>query len=230
MGDDRALSRDAHVIVTAHQPNFLPSTSIIRKCLNADAVIWLDEVQYTPGGWTNRNRMPDGSWLTVPVETGAGFQKMNRVRLSDHRRWRHRAVKTLQQQYAGAPWLGYLCPVLERPHRLLVGLNVALLHEVFRAYGVAPEFLFQSHLDGGHAVQAVSDDADELLPISERLAMMVAEAGGTTYLAGPSARNYMSEEPFAALGIQVDYWTGGSNDCVLTDLARRRTRAMRVAL
>jgi hypothetical protein len=90
--------------------------------------------------------------------------------------------------------------------------------------------MFQSHLDGGHAVQAVSEDRDELLSISERLAMMVAEAGGDTYLSGPSGRGYLDEQPFTRLGIHVDYWPGGTNDCVLTDLAKRRSRSMRVAL
>ncbi len=236
MVDDQPVPRHAGryrhgvTVVTAHQSNFLPGASIIHKCLSADVCIWLDEVQYTPGGWTNRNRMPDGSWLTVPVQTGAGFMPINRVRIADEP-WRRQTVKTLKQHYGWQDWLHHICDIIERPHKLLVGLNVALLQEAFRAYGVAPEFAFQSHMDDDHPVPIVSDNAHDLRPISGRLARMVAELGGTTYLSGPSGHGYLDEAPFAARGITVDYWQWDRpNVCVLTDLASRRTRRLRVAL
>ena len=78
---------------------------------------------------------------------------------------------------------------------------------------------FQSHLDGGHAVWAVGEKRYELAPISARLAIMVAELGGTTYLSGPSGRNYLDEEPFLQLGISVEYWKfDGPNDCSVSRL------------
>lgn len=199
--------------ITCHQPNHLPGISIIEKVLASDTVIWLDEVLYSPGGWTNRNRLPSGGWLTVPVVSGAGALPINRVGISEHRQWRQRAVKTLRQEYRGA-WLDEVCDVIERPYRLLVGLNVALLQVVFRHH--APLHLFQSHLDGGRAVTAVSDDRAELAPISVRLAMMVEEAGGDVYLSGPSGRGYLDERPFDQRGIRVDYWhREGPNPCCL---------------
>lgn len=193
-------------------------------------MIWLDEVQYTPGGWTNRNRMPDGSWLTAAVQTGAGHGPVNRVYLSEQNDWRRKAAKTLRQHYPVAPWREEIIGVIARPYRLLVGMNMALLFEVFRAYGVAPEFVFQSHLDGGHAVQAVSETRSELLPISARLAMMVREIGGTVYLSGPSGRNYLDPKPFDERGVEVRYWDGTDHRCVLDHLAERRSRPLRIAL
>jgi WbqC-like protein len=204
------------MIVTAHQPNLLPGMSVISKILAADTVIWLDEVLYSPGGFTNRNRMPDGSWLTVPVESGAGQKPINRVGISEHGNWRDKASRTVRQQYRG-DWCAEVCEILHRPYRLLVGLNVALLQVVFRHH---PQLhLFQSHLDGGRAVTAVSDDRAELAPISVRLAMMTEEAGGDVYLSGPSGRNYLDERPFTQRGIRVDYWQHtGPNPCALAML------------
>ncbi len=192
------------MIVTAHQPNTLPGSSVISKCLAADTILWLDEVLFSPGGWTNRNRLRSGAWLTVPVMSGAGSLPINRVGISEHGQWRRRAAKSLRQEYAGGDWLEEICDVIERPYRLLVGLNMALLQIVFR--GTSPLHLFQSHLDGGRAVEAVSNDPRALAPISVRLAMMVEEAGGDVYLSGQSGRNYLDERPFAQRGIEVRYW------------------------
>ncbi len=219
------------MIVTAHQPNYLPGLSVIDKVRAADAVIWLDEVQYSHGGWSNRNRMPDGSWLTVPVERRTDMGPFNRVRISEHGNWRTDHCKALRQHYTGAGVNGLvedLCDEIARPYRLLIGLNLALLRLLIDPMGDARRFdiqvpwHFQSHLDGGHAVWAVSDERDELAPISVRLAMMVAEIGGTAYLSGPSGRNYLDERPFKERGIQVDYYQhDGPNPCALAALSSR---------
>jgi hypothetical protein len=204
------------MIVTAHQANYLPGLSVVEKIRSADAVIWLDEVTYSPHGWNNRNKMPDGSWLTVPVMSGAMYEQLNRVRVSDNRDWRRSHCKTLRQHYGHAA--DVICDEIQRPYGLLIGLNLACLKIILD--GTVGGWHFQSHLDGGRAVTAVSENRSELLPISARLAMMVAELGGTTYLSGPSGRNYLNEQPFHELGIDVAYWEhDGPNDCSLSLLA-----------
>lgn len=203
-------------VVCAHQPNLLLAASIITKIQASDALILLDEVQYTKNGWTNRNRTPDGRWLTVPVERHCVYKPINRVRIGEPAKdWRQPLVKALVEAWPGDTTAA-VCREILRPYRLLVGLNVAVLRIVLGQ--LAPDVLwaFQSHLDGGHAVAAVSDRAAELEPISNRLAMMVEELGGTTYLSGPSGRKYLDERPFEARGIAVEYWQhDGPNPCAL---------------
>lgn len=189
----------------------------------AQAVIWLDEVQYTKGGWTNRNRLPDGGWLTVPVERSTDGRPINRVRIAEHPPWRRKMSSAIRQTYGDTAVARAAVRQVNLPFRLLVGLNVGMLRALWPfIYGEhGPQWHFQSHLDGGRAVKAVSDNRDVLRPISERLAMMVAEVGGRTYLSGPSGRNYLDETPFHDLGIAVEYYTHtGGNDSMLTYSAR----------
>ena len=211
-------------VVTAHQlrPNLLFAASIVSKIQASDAVILLDEVQFTKGGWTNRQKLPDGGWLTVPVAHGSSFAPINRVRIGEPvKDWRGPLVEALRRSWPSET-TERVVGEIERPYRLLVGLNVAILRHVLGALAPDVVWAFQSHLDGGHAVEAVSDDQERLLPISERLAMMVAELGGTSYLSGPSGRNYLDERPFAVRGIRVDYWRHeGANPCALELVSRR---------
>lgn len=217
------------MIVTAHQPNFLPGASVVGKIAQADAVIWLDEVQFSHGGWSNRNRMPDGSWLTVPIERTTDMAPFNRVRISEHGGWRHTHTATLGQHY-GAAAISGIPQELLRPYRLLVGLNLALLRIVLERLEVAAAWHFQSHLDGGRSVSANSNDPTALAPISARLAMMVAELGGDSYLSGPSGRGYLDERPFRERGVAVDYFAWrDANPCALDLISMPIPRAAEVA-
>jgi hypothetical protein len=209
------------MIVTAHQPNLLPGLSVVEKVRASDAVIWLDTVQYTHGGWSNRNRMPDGSWLTVPVDRATDMGAFNRVRVSDHGPWRRKASKTLAQHYGRVA--DEVCAEMQRPYGLLIGLNLACLRIILDHAEIATPAHFQSHLDGGNATVAVSNNRETLRPISERLAMMVAELGGTTYLSGPSGFRYLDEAPFRTRGLTVEYFTWArDNPCSLELLRTKR--------
>jgi len=199
-------------VVTAHQPNYIPGVSVIQKVESADAVIWLDAVQYSHGGWSNRNRMPDGSWLTIPIDRSTDMAEFNHVRISDHRDWRKAHCKALRQHYGHSA--DAICEEIQRPYKLLIGLSLACLQILLSDSDAS--WHFQSHLDGGRAVTAISDDRVELAPISARLALMVAELGGDVYLSGPSGKNYLDETPFHELGIRVDYWQHtGDNPCAV---------------
>lgn len=204
------------MVVTLHQPNFLPGASVISKVLAADCVVWMDTVQWTKGGWTNRNKLPDGSWLTVPVAHGSSFAPINRVRIGQPQgEWRHAMCAKLRADWPGDA-TEQVCAEISRGYPLLVGLNAALLRIVLDELGYQGEQHWQSHLDDAHAVAAVSEQRSSLAPISERIATMVAALDGTVYLSGPSGRNYLDETPFAERGIRVDYWSHtGPNPCVL---------------
>jgi hypothetical protein len=209
-------------IVTAHQPNFLLAGSIITKIQASDALILLDEVQFTKGGWTARNKSPNGDWLTVPVERHCAFKPINRVRIGEPaKEWRAPLIRVLVDAWPGDVTAD-ICREILRPWKLLVGLNVAILNIILG--DLAPDVLvaYQSHLAGGHAVPAVSDSRADLKPISTQLAMMVEELGGDVYLSGPSGRNYLDEQPFHDRQIAVEYWRHeGPNPCALALVNQR---------
>lgn len=209
------------MICTFHQPNFIPGWSVMSKCLAADCIVHMDTVQFTKGGYTNRNRLPDGSWLTVPIAHGSSFAPINRVRIGKPKgEWRHDAVAKLRQAWPGDT-TERVCREILRGYPLLVGLNAAILQVLLRDLGYQGEQHWQSHLDEGHALVAVSEDRPQLAPISERIAQMVASLGGTVYLSGPSGYRYLDETPFSDRGITVRYWKHeGPNPCSLERLTR----------
>ena len=216
------------MIVTAHQPNYLPGLSVTEKVRVADVCIWLDDVQFSKGGWTNRNRLCDGVYLTVPVDRSTLGGPISGVRVCDATAWRFKHEETLGQRFGWnetARLRSAICggPDSER----LVRLNWRCLRILFPLVGIRTAHVWQSTLDSGLTLQAESDDPSELAPISERLAAMVAEVGGRTYLSGPSGRDYLDEEPFRRRGVEVVYfrYDGPLHSCVEEAFSREAIAA-----
>ena len=58
------------MIISAHQPAYLPWAGYLHRIAISDVFVILDNVQFEKNSFTNRNRIksPSGSvWLTVPV-------------------------------------------------------------------------------------------------------------------------------------------------------------------
>lgn len=182
-------------VVCAHQINFLPGCSVMAKVQAADAVIWLDKVAYTAGGFINRNQLPDGTWLTVPVDHGTLSGTLGMVAISQHGNWRKKIATTLTQRYGSAPHFDPEIPNIietETTNRL-VTLNHKLLQQIMADLGIEVEQHFQSELPCRGE-------------ISYKLASMVKQVGGTVYLSGPSGRGYLNPEPFEKNGIELRYF------------------------
>jgi hypothetical protein len=159
--------------------------------------------------------------MSVPVNHEDLFAPINRVRIADPGgRQREKIARTIEQKMGDAGKV--FAAELRRPWQLLVGLNMALIHRLFDALEIRAEIVLQSHLESGRYFGPLASfSRDDLVPVSERLAAMTAEVGGTVYLSGPSGRNYLDETPFEERGITVDYWAhAGPNPCALEVLVK----------
>jgi WbqC-like protein family len=80
------------MIITTHQPIFLPWPGFFAKALHADVMVLLDTVQFPLGrSWMMRNRLKSDQgelWLRVPVwKTGKGTQRICDVAICDDSPW-----------------------------------------------------------------------------------------------------------------------------------------------
>ena len=72
------------MILTAHQPLFLPYLGHFAKIANSDVFVYLDTVSYSKWGWNSRNKIRTSEgwlWLVVPILThGHHNQKLNEIK------------------------------------------------------------------------------------------------------------------------------------------------------
>ncbi|RNB87374.1 hypothetical protein EDM56_17080 [Brevibacillus fluminis] len=188
------------MIVTIHQPNFLPWLGFFDKMACADVFVLLDQVQFTRRGYQNRVQIKGSSgvqWLTVPVKTkGKYYQLTSEVEIDGEADWKKDHLRTLHTLYSGTAGYANTIAAVEELYtpqlRKLTDLTIPGITLIAERLGISPRLIRASELN-------VSGSRSELL------ANLVAAVGGNTYLSGPSGKQYLDEGVFAERGIRVEY-------------------------
>jgi hypothetical protein len=182
------------------QSSYIPWKGYFDLIRRVDEFILYDDVQYTRRDWRNRNVVKTQHglhWLTIPVDVkGKYTQLIKDVRICDTT-WSERHYKTIAASYARAPYFQVYRDALEELFRgatspYLSEVNRRLLEGICRLLGITVQFTWSMDY------QLVGDKV-------ERLVSLCRQAGATSYLSGPSARNYIDATRFAAAGIELEF-------------------------
>jgi len=187
-------------VITIHQPDFLPWLGFFDRWKNSDLYIVLDDVQFLRRGWHHRDKIKTAHgvvWLTVPVlKKGRFDQCINQVQIDNSRNWRHKHLATLEHAYRAAPGFHVVYPKLkeiyQRPYRLLVDFNMALLEMAAELLGIHTPIVLASR----YGLQSRK---------THKLVELVERHHGTHYLTGTGARSYLDEQLFHRCGITVTW-------------------------
>lgn len=124
------------MILTAHQPVYLPWLGLFHKIELADVFCIFDIVQYLKSDFNNRNKIktPDGDmFLTVPVNAHGRFKDQIRNTKIANREWARQHFKAIYFNYKKAPFINDYIDDLEsiylgREYEYLIDLNTTMLH------------------------------------------------------------------------------------------------------
>lgn len=184
------------MLVTIHQPNYLPWPGFFHKWLIADAFVILDTVQYHKNEWQNRNRIKTASgaqWVTVPVSYRFP-QIINEVGIAQPN-WARKQIAAIEQAYAKAPYTDNYWPqlreVMEQPWEKIADLNIAIIRTLGGMLGC------KAPLHLASAMKTISDDP------TWRLISLCRELDGDGYLSGSEGRHYLERNRFSDAGIAL---------------------------
>ncbi|ELP61520.1 WbqC family protein [Streptomyces turgidiscabies] len=171
-------------MIYIEQPPFAPWLGFCEALLGCDTVVFYDDVQYTQGGWQNRNRIKtaDGvAWLTVPVVRQSGqLIKGTQIAPSFDP---DTLLRQIRLAYARTAYideaLNVLRPALTSGHRYLADLNIDLITGLATALGSRARLLRTSQMK-------ITVDGK-----TERLAQICAAAGERVLWAGSGTRGYL---------------------------------------
>lgn len=184
------------------QSSYIPWRGYFDLIHQADEFIFYDDVQFTKRDWRSRNmiKTPEGTkWLSIPVMSkGQYFQKINEVKLLDHK-WCSKHWSSICHAYAKAPFFSDYRLAFEEMYRelnhftTLSEVNKFLIQNICEILGIKTTF------------SESQDYGFSQLSQTERLVALCKKAKATTYLSGPSARNYLQEDLFKQENIQLEY-------------------------
>ena len=180
------------MIISCHQPNFFPWKPYFDKIAQADIFIVLNNVQYTRHQFQNRFNYL-GNWMTMPVEVG---------HLSD-------LIKNKKYVNPDMAW-GKIKNKMKTPK----------LSEFDSLFSESLAMTNRGIIDLICAKLQIKTPILEDMPTKEsnaskRLIDLCVAHGATTYLAGPSGRNYLDSELFTSNGIRIKYFESDNTSSIL---------------
>jgi hypothetical protein len=183
------------------QSSYVPWKGYFDLIHSVDEFVLFDDAQFTRRDWRNRNRIktPSGTaWLTIPVHNKGNYLAPIKDMVVSDPTWGARHWKTLSANYARAPHFDKYANVFEalylgnRETRLSM-INYNWVNAICGILGICTKLSWsmEYELTSGK---------------TERLVGICRQAGATTYLSGPSARDYIEPEQFKAADIELSYF------------------------
>lgn len=181
------------------QPGYLPWLGLLEQMSKVDVFVFLDDVQYTKNDWRNRNRIKtkDGcQWLTVPVFHRFG-QTIREARVNNSAPWARKHLEALRTWYGKsryyASYFSGLAGILEKPHDLLVDLDVELTLWLRKQLGLTTQCVRASELK-------VRRDDRQL-----KLIEICKAVDCNSFYEGQSGRDYIDPALFEREGITLEF-------------------------
>ncbi len=183
------------------QSNYIPWKGYFDLIAAVDEFILYDDMQYTRRDWRNRNQIktPNGSqWLSVPVKVKGKYHQMIKETEIEGTDWAITHWKTLIQNYRRAPYFSDIADWLEPLYLNATYTHLSHLnHQFIQAI---------CHYIGIRTPLSFSWDYPLVEGKTERLAHLCAQAGGTEYLSGPAAKDYIENGIFEKAGIKLTWF------------------------
>ena len=94
------------MILSVHQPNFIPWSGFFYKLLHSDKFIILDKVKFGMRSYTNRTQIYKNkkSWLTLPIEYDAKYKLISEIRLVNFEIEKVKIINKLKDYYSNYPF------------------------------------------------------------------------------------------------------------------------------
>ena len=186
------------MILTAHQPLYMPWLGFFHKAILADTICILDDVQFAEGDYINRNkiRTANGSkWLTVPVNKKSHLnKKINQMEIVDDG-WQNRHMSLLKQSYSKTPFFSYYIDRLGEliegaSYQYLIDLDMALLQFLFKELNINTKIVMSSSLE----LQGKKSDL---------ILSMCQELEADVYISGQNGLDYLIVEDFRLIETKI---------------------------
>lgn len=188
------------MIVSMHQPNYIPWLGYFYKIYKSDVFVIADDVQYTKHSYINRNKIKtsQGSlWLTAPVNFKNSLkQNINQVKTKDKLIWKKKHLRTIEQYYKKAEFFNDFYELfretLLKEYDTISDLNISMIKSICKLLGINTEIILSSELNvNGKKL--------------ERIINICKAVNVDIYLSGQGAKKYNDLQLFEENNIKLVY-------------------------
>ncbi len=185
------------MIVSAHQPHFLPWLGYFNKVARSDVFVWLENVQFRKNYFQNRTKVKVANnefWLTVTVKKANLETPISEIEILKAKDYK-KIPKTLQANYSKSPYFKDYFPdieaILNSDTMSLNELNFQLFNYMIATLEIKTKIVRSSEM-------ILGEDDPNL-----RLIEICEKQNATDYIAGKGGSNYMDAELFHNKNVNI---------------------------
>ena len=188
------------MIVSIHQPAYLPWLGYFDKIIHSDIFIYLDTVQLEKNSYSYRNKIktPQGStWLTVPLKMkGHTNNLIKDIVIDNSQQWKKKHLKNIFFNYKKSSFFDELYPKIENLYKTEFDLFSDLAHEHLlfwlKELNIDTKIVKSSDLD------IDSKKSDLILDLCQNFQ-------ADKYISGVLGKDYLDEDDFKEKSVEVEY-------------------------
>lgn len=188
------------MILSGHQPNYLPYPGLISKIAHSDKFMYVSNVQFDKKSWQNRNRIrtKEGwTWLTVPTLTkGKREQLISEVEINNKIDWKKKHFNSIKLNYGKTDYytvyIDFFEDLYAKEWNSLNELNIYIMNYLLGHLEIKTHILYDTNFkfEGQK---------------TERLVEMCQQTGCNLYLSNKGSENYVEISSFKDKGLAHQY-------------------------
>lgn len=187
------------MVVSIHQPNYIPWLGFFNKIAKSDTFIVFDDVQFPRGkDYANRNQIKTNNgklWLTVPVLDKSKLKPWNTIEINQNG-WVDKHLSNIESFYKKAPYFkDYfydLKEIYNKNHKQLINLNLDIIK------------YFVDKLELNTKIVMSSNFKTDLYGL-DKILFLLNELKATHYISGEGegSKRYIDESKFQINNIKL---------------------------
>ena len=186
------------MILTAHQPVYLPWLGLFDKIAKADVFVIFDTVQYLPKDWMNRNKIKikdDYTYLSVPIlDKGYLKKKIYEIKINNQVNWKKKHFKTIYNNYKKSKYFDKYIHFFENLYskewEFLCDLNTYILEFFLQELSIKTKILKASEIN------IKGKKSDLILDMCKKL-------NADCFIFGEQGKNYAEVDKFKKCKINI---------------------------
>lgn len=187
------------VLIT--QSMLFPWIGMMGQLRLADIIVHYDDVQLSKGSFTNRVQVKTESglhWMTIPLHNFRLGMLIDETSFGTKENWKKSHISLLSQSFQNSPYKTDALDMVEQVYSSSCETVGSLSRYSMIALGA-----YYGLLDGKKVLDVRSLGVSG--SSTNRVLDIVKKVGGSTYITGNGARNYLDHLSFQNAGIEVSY-------------------------
>ena len=183
-------------IIAIHQPDLFSYYGFFDKIYKCDELIFLDHVQISKKGWTNRDRIKTKKgirWFVVPLQKSPS-SKINDIYITSDLKWKSSFLNLIYENYKNSKFFNEIYGFVEECFLIneekLIDFNLKILNRIFIKLSIKKKIYLSSQLN--------PDGYKNLMLIN-----LIKNTNGDVYLSGAGAKTYIDENIFLSHNLKV---------------------------